>query len=77
MPTRPIPSALMTLRESLRRATDEGMRDRLSQSIAYLERLYGLRSEPMPQDDGDMRRRKVFCRGQHRINPRTIRQLPL
>jgi hypothetical protein len=72
MATPPVPSSLKALRVSLRRATDDAMRDRLSHAIEYLERVYGLR-RALPQDDGDMRRRKVFCRSPHRLNPRAVR----
>lgn len=69
--TKPLPSAYKTLRRSLDRATDAGMRERLVGTLRYLERLYGL-PRTFPDEDGDISRRKVFCRSPHRLNPRVV-----
>ncbi len=70
--TAPLPSAYKALRRQLGKATDQGMRERLLSTLRYLERLYGL-PRTFPDDDGDLRRRRVFCRSPHRLNPRLVR----
>jgi hypothetical protein len=64
--TPPVPPALKAVRASLRTAAEPALRDRLSQVIAGLERLYGVRSESPDEDQGDMRRRK-FARARHNV----------
>jgi hypothetical protein len=73
MPRAPFPAAYKALQRQLGKARDEETRDRVLGAMRYVGRLYNLSIERMPQDDGDMRRRKVFTRGTHRLSPRTIR----
>ena len=55
-----IPSALRALRASYRACKEPQLRDRLSEAIRRLELLYRL-PPSFPDDDGDMRRRKIFA----------------
>ena len=68
MPNVALPSAVKALRKSLRTAREPGLRDRLSQALARLERLYGLRTAPPHEDTGDLRRRRRFVRDRHPIH---------
>jgi hypothetical protein len=75
MPAKPLPTALKAMRKAWREATDERLRDRLADAVRSLERLYGVRSV-LPPEDGDMRRRKVFSKFPHRLEPRSIHAVP-
>ena len=60
--SRPVlPAPVKALRASLRTATEQALRDRLSAALRRVELLYGLSSEPAHDDDGDLRRRRSFC----------------
>jgi hypothetical protein len=65
MSTPALPSSIKALRASLRTAAEPGLRDRLQNALARVERLYGLR-KPVKQDMGDMRRRR-FVGETHRL----------
>ncbi len=67
MPSPTLPSAVKALRSSLRTATEPGLRDRLSQALARLERLYGLRTDRRDEDTGELRRRR-FVRDRHPVH---------
>ena len=56
----PLPAPVKALRPSLRACTVDGLRDRYLKTLAWLERLYGLRSQTAQDDDitGDMKRRR-------------------
>jgi hypothetical protein len=76
MSRRPYPAVYKALQRQLEKARDVETRDKLLGVMRYVAALYGLPIKRLPQDDGDMRRRKVFTRSPHRIEPRTIRELP-
>jgi hypothetical protein len=69
-----LPSALRAMRRAWREATDERLRDRYSDAIRHLERLYGFRTS-LPEETGDMRRREIFTKSPHRIEARAIRPI--
>lgn len=60
------PPAIKALKSSLRGCTEPSLRDRLIVAIRGLERLYNRPTAPIPQDDGDMKRRR-FCDAPHRL----------
>jgi hypothetical protein len=60
-----IPAPIRALRRSLRGATEPALRERLSVTIANLERLYGV-GKPTEQDQGDLRRRR-FAQSRHNV----------
>jgi hypothetical protein len=64
-----VPAPIRSLRRSLAGAKEPALRERLSNTIAHLERLYGL-EKPTEQDQGDLRRRR-FAKGRHRIWPKS------
>jgi hypothetical protein len=39
--------------------------------MAYIRTLYGLPDKPMDQEDGDMKRRRLFTRQRHRLYPQS------
>lgn len=71
-----LPAVYKALQRQLGAARDDVTRDRLRGAIAYIGALYGLPSGPPEQDDGDMKRRRIFTRSQHRLHPRIVRSPP-
>lgn len=67
MPGQPLPAPVKALRASLRTAREPGLRDRLSQVLRRVERLYGLGTAPPDEDTGDMRRRR-FVQDRHPVH---------
>jgi len=69
--SRPLPTALKALQRQLGAVRDDATRNRLLGAIAYVRALYGLPGGPMIQENGDMKRRRLFTRQRHRLYPQS------